>query len=126
MEANAKKSKLPIIAFAMAALVSTIPSAVFASDETRTERVDYSDLNLASDAGIKTLDRRLDRAVRRVCGTDDMHNLQERAQVIECQAKARAGIVPQRKFAIAQATGHQDRAWAENTPRSNSVVSLSE
>jgi UrcA family protein len=117
MEPNTMKSTLPALIVAAAALVSAIPSATFAREVVTTERVPYADLNLASEAGIETLDRRLERAVKRVCGGDARHmGLQD--EVIECREKARAGIAPQRNYAIARATGRQNgQAWAENASR---------
>lgn len=125
MDPKTMKSTLPALVFAAAALVTAIPSATFARENVATERVPYGDLNLANEAGIETLDRRLDRAVRRVCGGDTrikgMHDA-----IAECREKARASILPQRNYAIARATGRQDgQAWAENSPR-GSVVTLSE
>jgi UrcA family protein len=125
MEPNTMKSTLPALIVAAAALVSAIPSATFAREVVTTERVPYADLNLASEAGIETLDRRLERAVKRVCGGDARHlGLQD--EVIACREKARAGIAPQRNYAIARATGRQNgQAWAENASR-GSVVTLAE
>ena len=126
MTLNASKSTLPAIAFALAALVS-IPSAAHAGPETPTEQVPYGDLNLASHDGIKTLDRRLDRAVKRVCGFYDSRSLGARKEIAACYEKARASIVPQRQHAIARATGRQDNTqWAENSPRGHSMVTLAE
>lgn len=124
MEPNTMKSTLPALVFAAAALVTAIPSATFAQVVT-TERVPYADLNLASEAGIETLDRRLERAVKRVCGGDARH-MGLHQEIAECREKARAEILPQRSYAIARATGRQDgQAWAESSPR-GSVVTLSE
>jgi UrcA family protein len=125
MEPNTMKSTLPALIVAAAALVTAIPSATFARENVTTERVPYADLNLASRAGIETLDRRLERAVKRVCGGDARH-MGLHDEIAECREKARAGILPQREYAIARATGRQDgQAWAENSSR-GSVVTLSE
>ncbi|MEO6387383.1 MAG: UrcA family protein [Croceibacterium sp.] len=128
MKATSKKSNLPAIAFALAALASTVPSAAFAQDEPRTERVIYSDLNLASDSGIKVLDRRLDRAVRIVCGDMDPRIMFVPPAVARCQRTVRSSITPMREHAIARATGKEDatHAWAENAHNGQPVVTLAE
>ena len=125
MEPKTMKSTLPALLFAAAALVTAVPAATFAREDVATERVPYGDLNLASPAGVETLDRRLDRAIKRICGHDLRHLRVSRA-IAECREKTRASILPQRSYAIARATGRQDgQAWAENAPR-GSVVTLSE
>lgn len=127
MKSNTPKLNLPAIAFAAAALASALPSAAIARDETRTERVTYSDLNLANEAGVKALDRRLDRAVQRVCG-DDRRNILTPPAVTRCMRSAHASVIPQRAYAIARATGSQDgtKAWAENAANGQLAVTIAE
>ena len=124
MEANTNKLNLRAVTFALAALTVAVPTAAHAETGPRTERVSYGDLNLASEAGVKALDRRLDRAVRRVCG-DDHRNLVMSSSVKNCIETARASIRPQREFAIARANGQDGKAWAENN-RGQAVVALAE
>ena len=106
------------------AAVERLDPGLAAETGPRTERVSYGDLNLASEAGVKALDRRLDRAVRRVCG-DDHRNLVMSSSVKNCIETARASIRPQREFAIARANGQDGKAWAENN-RGQAVVALAE
>lgn len=47
-----------------------IPAVSFAA-ETSTLSVGYADLNLETAEGQKSLDRRIDQAVREVCGYDE-------------------------------------------------------
>ncbi|MBO9518064.1 MAG: UrcA family protein [Porphyrobacter sp.] len=98
------KSALPAIAFALAALVQTVPSVASAREQGRTIPVGYGDLDLTSPEGIKALDRRLDRAVRRVCGEHGYQNLQQQAGVSKCQDATWAHIQSQRQVAINKAT----------------------
>ena len=55
---------------ALSLLVLT-PVPVFAQEVASSVVVSYSDLNLRSEAGVKTLDRRLANAIRSVCGEHD-------------------------------------------------------
>jgi UrcA family protein len=55
-------TRLALIAFVASAL---LPAAAFAQAETAEVRVD--DLNLATQAGRDTLDRRIESAARQVC-----------------------------------------------------------
>ncbi|MBT2135080.1 UrcA family protein [Croceibacterium sp. LX-88] len=97
------KSALPAIAFALAALVQTVPSVASAREQGRSIPVSYGDLDLTSPQGIKTLDRRLDRAVRRVCGDRTYQNLSLQAGVSECEKGTWAHINGQRQVAINKA-----------------------
>src|SRR5437762_11694754 len=52
-------------------LLVLAPVTACAQQVTSSVVVSYSDLNLRSDAGVKTLDRRLSNAIRTVCGDHD-------------------------------------------------------
>jgi len=49
------------------ALIAGIPAAATAQQPREQARVAYRDLNLQTEAGVRTLDRRLARAVNAVC-----------------------------------------------------------
>lgn len=57
-------------------------------------RVEYKDLDLASDAGQKTLQGRLDAAARQVCGMDDIRTGSRvpDASARKCHKEALAGL----------------------------------
>jgi UrcA family protein len=114
MEKRNLKSNLPAIAFACAALIAAVPSSALAQDEIRTQRVPYGDLDLASQPGIDTLDRRLDRAVEKVCSQPGPRNLQQQRMVAQCEKQTRQKIQAKRDLAIAQTAGNRGHAWAEN------------
>ncbi|TIX49299.1 UrcA family protein [Alteraurantiacibacter aquimixticola] len=59
------------MALASAALLAA-PAVSAAEGEQRTTGVEYSDLDLTSEAGRKELDRRIDEAAREVCGVDEI------------------------------------------------------
>jgi len=59
------------------------------SQETRTAEVYFSDLDLASDAGIATLEQRINTAARTVCSPRPQNNLRDRADYASCITGAR-------------------------------------
>lgn len=127
MDTKTRTSNLPAIAFALAALTATLPFPALARGEPASEAVPYGDLNLASEAGVKALDRRLDRAVERVCGAPPVRSLATHRQVAECREQAWQAIQDDRAIAIARATGRTNgQEWAERSPRNQSRVTLAE
>jgi UrcA family protein len=56
------------LALALTAAALAVPAV--AGDEASSVRVRYDDLDLTSAAGQRQLDRRLERAARKVCGVD--------------------------------------------------------
>jgi UrcA family protein len=126
MEVNTRKSTLSAIAFGLAALTATAPLTALASGQPLTENVHYGDLNLATPAGIEALDRRLDRAVKRVCGDASPRSLSDVRQVGKCRDETWQSIEADREFAIARATGRHDVQRAERASRGPSQVSLAE
>jgi len=119
MEAN---YNLRAITFALAALVSAVPATASTDDGPRVA-VSYGDLDLTSEAGIETLDRRLDRAVKRVCGSASITELQAQRQIKECRAITWNAVRSERDFAIARAA---DRQLARATRTSQTVVAHAE
>ncbi len=61
------------IALALAAAATfTVPAMAVAAEATVTTRgIEYKDLDLSTEAGQKTLESRLDKAARQVCGMDE-------------------------------------------------------
>lgn len=49
------------------ALIASLPAAALAEQPRAQARVAYQDLNLRTESGVRTLDRRLARAVEAVC-----------------------------------------------------------
>lgn len=86
-------AKTLTLAFAAAGLAGTVVTPALAEDPVkRTTSVAYADLDLASDAGQRTLDRRIEKAVRHVCRTT---SLQTGSRIMDqdaqrCLARARA------------------------------------
>lgn len=128
MKSNIRKSPLVAVAFAAVTLTATIPSAASAGEEVVKAEVFYGDLDLAAEAGVKTLDQRLDRAVRQLCGSARWSMSGVPPATLRCRRVAQASITPQRRFAIARATGEHDGtfALAWNTAGDQPVVTLAE
>jgi UrcA family protein len=65
-----------------------------------SEIVSYADLDLSTPSGIKTLDGRIDRAVRKVCGKAYM-DLATSSSVRRCRHQTLANVQHQRSEALA-------------------------
>lgn len=73
------------------------------SADAASRTVAYADLDLSTTAGAAILDRRIEDAVRRVCGSADLRELARHAAVAGCRREARARIEPARAAAVARA-----------------------
>lgn len=79
---------------ALAALaVTTTSFAGSQTDRAPTVTVRFGDLNLSSDAGVKTLYRRISNAARKVCPDSESRDLGIAAASEGCQAAAVARAV---------------------------------
>lgn len=79
-----------------------------------TATVRYADLNLASDEGIARLDRRIDYAARKLCGT--IHAVQEynsRMAISGCQDAVFTSAKPQVKALLAAVENGQRLALGD-------------
>ncbi|MEM1132413.1 MAG: UrcA family protein [Pseudomonadota bacterium] len=56
--------------------------------EYRSAKVYYNDLNLDSEAGQKTFERRIQSAARKVCGPTPRLNLRDRTDYQQCMGEA--------------------------------------
>jgi len=62
------KTRFAAAALALGLSAATVSAPAFAEEVT----VSYKDLNLASADGQKTLDRRISKAAKKVCGYDEL------------------------------------------------------
>lgn len=86
---------------AAASAVILMPNGI---DQPRKAHIAYSDLNLASPAGQKALDRRFKDALNMVCGYAHEGSTAVQMKNHQCRKRAMAQIEPQRQAAIAQAS----------------------
>jgi len=119
MEANTHNPNLRAIAFALVALTAAVPSLAHANGGPPSEEVHYGDLDLTSAAGVAVLDRRLDNAVKRVCGTASIRNLSGERIVERCREATWQSIRDDREVAIARANGGPDLANAQSAHSSS-------
>jgi UrcA family protein len=92
---------IPIAALACAAtsaMAQTPPSV----------RVSYAELDLGSDAGVATLDRRIAHAIDRVCPRAAPTDLAAQAAARRCRAELWADIRAQRATALAAARSNRN------------------
>jgi UrcA family protein len=85
----------------LALIAAAIAATPAAADQGR--RVSYADLDLTSESGIATLDARIDRAVRQICGSASPSDLRGRHYVQRCRTETRASVQARRSDALAQA-----------------------
>ena len=81
---------LPALIFATLPLLQA-PTPAAAAEPLPTRVVSYADLNLATEAGQRRLQRRIDHAARSVCAPLDGRSLKEAAAWRECVAQASTG-----------------------------------
>lgn len=96
-------TKFTILFTATACSALLLAAPVSAQDELRTEAVQFGDLDLRSDLGVKKLDYRLRSAATRVCGIGEFISLETWAQGRQCQRGSLAAVAPQRAMAIENA-----------------------
>lgn len=103
-----------LICLAPAALAQA-PAA--GSTDLPSIRVSYADLNVATDAGMRTLTSRVNNAVRRVCAQSiDPRELNE---VLECRTQSR-------RDAWQQFAQHQERAQARRNTENAAIANRPE
>jgi UrcA family protein len=82
---------------AFASIIAVSPAAAAASPSAPAAHiVRYSDLDLTKKAGRATLDRRINHAVRTVCGSASSATLQDKLSVGKCYAATRASAKAQK------------------------------
>jgi len=87
------------------ALLALVLASAPALAQPTAGTVRYSDLDLATPAGVAKLDRRIDRAVARLCGAAYPTDLNGRAQVDSCRAETMKSVSDRRATLLAHASG---------------------
>lgn len=87
------------------ALLLSAATPAMAQDAPASVHVGYSDINLASPAGVAELDRRIARAVTLACPDSKGRQLIEVQAVHACRTIALRSVVDQRQHALATRTG---------------------
>lgn len=81
-----------IATLALAAAVTAAAPASATDPTTRTVKLRYADLDLATRSGRAVLDRRVDAALERVCGSQGPTVNNEERKIAKCRAEAVARI----------------------------------
>jgi UrcA family protein len=94
-----------LIAAAGAAII--VPRANAAEIQLERRAVSYADLDLSRPDGVRSLNARVNAAVRAVCKVGYRWSVEEAVQQRACLARARAGASPQVQRAIAMAQARE-------------------
>ena len=81
-------------------LATGVPATAPAAEELPAAKVYFSDLNLRTDVGVKTLDDRLRRAITRVCGGPPRGGHLENVKSRRCRDMTLADVTPARDNAV--------------------------
>jgi UrcA family protein len=94
-----------------AAVLASVPG--MAAEQAPQARVYYGDLDLSNQADIQTLDRRLSRAVKAVCPSDNgVRELSMKRIITLCRAAKHAEIAPVRQSVLAAAARNASTTFA--------------
>lgn len=91
----------PLVVVAMLAMGA--PAMAEPSYSTAKVTVDYDGLNLATQSGRQTLDRRINAAIRSMCGTPVFGTRDEAEALSLCYIEARTAVEPQVQVALSKA-----------------------
>jgi len=94
-----------LISLALILSPAALPLAAQAQTNQASVHVSYADLDLTRAVGRATLDRRLARAVERVCPTERPGYLTPSPDALRCQAATRQQVIEARQQALAQNGG---------------------
>ncbi|MGI4746390.1 MAG: UrcA family protein [Janthinobacterium lividum] len=103
---------LPTRVFLAGLLLTAVATAASAEpgvvndDGSMTEQVSSSGLDLGSPLAQATMKRRIEMAVRRVCGSDDQGGLLGQMAYQSCHEDAMADAMGQLTMLVARASGH--------------------
>ena len=99
------KTLLTIAAAASSIAFLATPGATQTPAGTGQLVVSYADLDLSSQSGVRTLDRRIRSAVQLACGEVSSFDPAGKNRVRDCQEQTLADARAQRDIAIASASG---------------------
>jgi UrcA family protein len=101
-------------AITAAALASAVITPAAAHAETLSVAVPFGDLDLTKDAGRRTLDARLDRAARKLCGSAaPVRDLSELRNQRDCMIGARTAYQVQVELALNNANARRVAVLAD-------------
>lgn len=97
--------KLPIVAAGLAAALAgfAAPAMAEPSYSTAAVTVDYHGVDLTSQKGRETLDRRVNAAISAMCGQPVFGTREEADALKDCRIEARSAVEPQLQALLASA-----------------------
>jgi UrcA family protein len=95
--------KLPIVAAGLA-VAFAMPAMAEPSYSTAAVTVDYRGVDLSSQKGRETLDRRVNVAISAMCGQPIFGTREEAEALRDCRIEARTAVEPQIQAANARAS----------------------
>jgi UrcA family protein len=96
------KIKLPIVAAGLAVAFAS-PAMAQPNYSTAAVTVDYRGVDLSSQKGRETLDRRVNAAISAMCGQPIFGTREEAEALRNCRIEARTAVEPQLQAALASA-----------------------
>lgn len=100
---TAPRNRIASALLAVAASCVTLAAAspALANMEQRSERVEFGDLNLGSENGVKRLNRRVSSAIKRVCGVHESRDVRFIAAARTCRKESESRASQDVELAIA-------------------------
>lgn len=93
--------KLPLVAMALLSIGAPALSAP--SHSTASITVDYTGIDISTPDGARTLERRVESAIRKMCGAQILGTRDEADALRLCRSEAQAAVAPALKTLIADA-----------------------
>ena len=90
-------------------VIAAVPASA-ATEEKFVSEVRYGDLNLTTDVGVATLQRRIGNAARKECGYADARDLSASMAAASCRKAAISAAAPKVELAVANARNGQKLA----------------
>lgn len=76
-------------------LAAAVPALANQNDGSAKLAISTSGIDLSTPAGRKALERRVDNAINRLCGSNDLGTREEAEAIEACRAETRAEVQPQ-------------------------------
>ncbi|WP_426165497.1 UrcA family protein [Sandarakinorhabdus sp. DWP1-3-1] len=92
---------LPLLAITLLGMAAPAVATPVADQDSI--RIDTSNIDLGSETGRQALERRVERAVKAVCGAPVFGTLDEEAELRACREERRAAVAPQLRALLARA-----------------------
>jgi UrcA family protein len=96
-----------VYGLALAATFVAFAAPALAADRETSARIAHGDLNLATESGVASLDRRIDQALGTLCRDQGVLPLYDQLASAKCRRMAAASVQPQRDALVKAAQQRQ-------------------